>query len=130
MSDAVKVLVLVADDDEGIRDTTAAILRAVGCTVAEAPDGDAALAELAQTAFDVMILDVRMPVRDGISVVQSLDPGPPPPGVVLMSAYTADSELRELLGGRVCRYLKKPVPPNDLIDALTQAASFSKAQAL
>jgi CheY-like chemotaxis protein len=121
MNDGVKVLVLVADDNEGIRSTTAAILTAAGYTVTEAQDGEAALEELDQTAFDVALLDVRMPNLDGISVVTELDPAPPPPAVVMVSAYDFGTDLRQHLGQRVFKYLKKPVPPKALIETVIAA---------
>ncbi|HVA43891.1 MAG TPA: response regulator [Acidimicrobiales bacterium] len=122
MTGDVKVIVLVADDDEGIRDTTAAILRCVGYTVVEVQDGEAALAELAITSFTVAVLDVRMPKRDGISVVETLDPEPPPPVILMASAYDFSPELRDQLSPRVFKYLKKPVPPSLLIEAVHEAA--------
>jgi CheY-like chemotaxis protein len=122
MIGAVEVLVLVADDNDGIRDTTAAILRAVGYTVTEVQDGEAALEELAQKPFDVVVLDVRMPKRDGISVVETLSPEPPPPVIMMASAYDFDVDLRQQLGTRVFKYLKKPVPPKQLIEAVGEAA--------
>jgi len=121
MIDDVKVLVLVADDNEGIRNTTAAILRDVGYTVTEAQDGEAALDALSQEDFDVALLDVRMPKLDGISVVQDLDPEPPPPAIVMVSAYDFGPDLRQHLGQRVFKYLKKPVPPKELIEVVLAA---------
>ncbi|HVB93878.1 MAG TPA: response regulator [Acidimicrobiales bacterium] len=123
MIDSAKVLVLVADDNDGIRDTTAAILRSVGYTVTEATDGEDALAELNQQPFDVCVLDVRMPKRDGISVVESISPEPPPPMMVMASAYDFDSDLRQRLGTKVFKYLKKPVPPNELIETIGAACA-------
>ena len=121
MTGEVKVLVLVADDDQGVRDTTAAILRSVGFDVVEAQDGDAALAECAKASFNVLVLDVRMPKRDGISVVETLAPEPPPPVILMASAYDFSHELREHLSTRVFKYLKKPIPPNLLIEAVNEA---------
>jgi len=123
VSEEVKILVLVADDNEGIRDTTAAILRGAGYAVTEASDGQAALDELSQHDFNVVLLDVRMPRRDGISVVETLRPEPPPPVIVMVSAYDFDTELRKHLDQRVFRYMKKPVPPKELIEAVGQAAA-------
>jgi CheY-like chemotaxis protein len=121
MIDNVKVLVLVADDNDGIRNTTAAILRGVGCTVTEASDGEAALDALSQETFDVALLDVRMPKVDGISVVTDLRPEPPPPIIVMVSAYDFGPDLRQHLGERVFKYLKKPVPPKELIEVVLSA---------
>ncbi len=122
MNEPVKVLVLVADDNVGIRDTTAAILMAVGYTVTEAEDGEAALETLTQQSFDVVLLDVQMPRRNGISVVEAMIPEPPPPMIMMVSAYDFDADLRERLGQKVFKYLKKPVPPKELIEAVHQAA--------
>ena len=121
-----RVLVLVADDNAGIRDTTAMILRGLGYQVVEAADGEEAIAKLATEAFDVAVLDVRMPKRDGVWVVEHIDPAPPPPGVVLASAYAFDHDVRARLGDRVCRYLRKPVPPQELIDAVGHAAELAR----
>jgi CheY-like chemotaxis protein len=123
MTDDAKVLILVVDDNEGIRDTTAAILRAVGYTVTEAQDGEAALEELAQKPFDIVVLDARMPKLDGTSVVKNLDPEPPPPIIVMVSAYDFDLDLRQHLGQRVFKYLKKPVPPKELIETVAAACN-------
>ena len=122
MTGDIKVLVLVADDNDGIRDTTAMILRSAGYDVLEASDGDAALEELSRNSFSVAVLDVRMPKRDGVAVVEGLDPAPPPPEIVMASAYDFDSELRARLGTKVFQYLRKPVPPRDLIEAVGRAA--------
>jgi len=116
-----KVLVLVADDNEGIRNTTAAILRDDGCTVTEVNDGEAALDALSHEAFDVALLDVRMPKLDGISVVTDLSPEPPPPAIVMVSAYDFGPDIRQHLGERVFKYLKKPVPPKELIAVVHSA---------
>jgi CheY-like chemotaxis protein len=111
----------------GIRDTTAAILRSVGYTVTEAEDGEAALGELAQNSFDVVVLDERMPKLNGTEVVRTLSPVPPPPVIMMASAYDFDSEFRQSLGQRVFRYLKKPVAPKVLIEAVTAACADGSA---
>jgi|NGEPerStandDraft_6_1074524.scaffolds.fasta_scaffold212893_1 CheY-like chemotaxis protein len=123
MIDGVEVHVLVADDNDGIRDTTAAILRSVGYTVTEAQDGEAALAEFNQKPFDVVVLDERMPKLNGTEVVRTLSPVPPPPVIMMASAYDFDSDLRQHLGQRVFKYLKKPVPPKVLIEAVSAACA-------
>ena len=121
MTGDVEVCVLVVDDNAGIRETTAAILTSVGYTVTEAQDGEAALEELAHNPFHVVVLDERMPKLNGTEVVRTLCHKPPPPVIVMASAYDFDSDFRENIGTRVFRYLKKPVRPKDLIDAVRQA---------
>ena len=83
--------VLVADDEAGMRDTLVAILEHHGYRVSSAADGDAAFGAIQEMAFDVVIMDIRMPGRDGVSVLQEI--GVPPPQVILMTAYAQDDRL-------------------------------------
>lgn len=112
----------MADDNEGIRETTVSILRGAGYEVTEAVDGQDAMEKLAAGDFDVAVIDVKMPKRDGVWVVENVDPAPPPPGFVMASAYNFDDEMRSRLGSKVLDYLRKPVPPGDLIEAVRRAA--------
>jgi CheY-like chemotaxis protein len=123
-----KVLVLVADDNQGIRETTSLILKSFGYAVTEAIDGEDAVEKLVAQNYDVAVLDVRMPKRDGIWVVENIHPEPPPPGVILASAYAFDQEMRDRLGTKVFRYLRKPIAPRELIDAVGQAARLGSGQ--
>jgi two-component system response regulator PilR (NtrC family) len=123
-----RVRVLVADDDQGIRETTSLILKSCGYAVTEAIDGEDAMEQLNAEPHDVAVLDVRMPRRDGLWVVEHVHPAPPPPGIILASAYALDQQLRDRLGGRVVRYLRKPVAPRDLIEAVGAAAPPGSGQ--
>jgi CheY-like chemotaxis protein len=115
--------VLVADDNAGVRESVAEILRSAGYEVTEADDGDAALASYVEHPAEVVVLDVRMPRLDGISVVETMSPTPPPPAIVLVSAYDLDQEARARLGSRIFRFLRKPVSPPDLLHAVSEAAA-------
>lgn len=124
--------VLVADDDVAVRQSTVRILEALGYVVAEAQDGEEALEKLAAVAFEVIVLDVKMPRRDGISVVEAMDPAPPPPVVLLVSAYDIERDTRVRFGAKVHRVLRKPVPPSTLVTAIEEAvvvARSARAQA-
>jgi CheY-like chemotaxis protein len=119
--------VLVADDNDGVRNTTALILRAAGYHVDEAEDGEEALQRISAEGYDVAILDVRMPKRDGMWVVEHLDTHTAPK-VLIDSAYDVGRTVRAHLGDRVFRYLRKPVPPAALLDAVRRAAAARRAQ--
>jgi two-component system, chemotaxis family, chemotaxis protein CheY len=107
--------VLVVDDDSDVRWTVAEILRSAGFSVAEAEDGEIALGLLSAHRYRLVLLDVRMPKRDGVAVMEALEEAPP---VVVHSAYTIDAEQRERLGTRVVDYLHKPVSPQKLLRAV------------
>ena len=114
--------VLVVEDEEGIRSTVAAILRMKGYVVSEAVDGEDALRMLSEQPVEVMILDVRMPRRDGVAVLDALDK---PPAVVLMSAHSLDADSHERLEHKIFAVLKKPFHPDRLVDMVEAAVRRS-----
>ena len=116
--------VLVCDDDEGVRVSVAAILRRAGYEVLEAESGDAALALLAEERVSALILDIRMPGRDGIAVLDALDA---PPAVLLVSAFSVEPAVRARIGPKVFRYLRKPVRPEQLLAVVAAAVEGQRA---
>jgi CheY-like chemotaxis protein len=107
--------ILVIDDDADVRASVSEILRASGFDVDEAADGDAALSLMSVRNYGVVLLDLHMPKRDGVSVVEAL---PDPPPVVVHSAYLLGGAERSRLGEKLVRYLRKPVSPQELLSAV------------
>jgi CheY-like chemotaxis protein len=85
--------VLVADDELGMPETLIDILSQSGYDVSAAADGDGALDAIRTNRFDVVLMDIRMPGRDGVSVLREV--GEPPPQVILMTAYAKERHMRE-----------------------------------
>lgn len=113
--------VLVVDDEQGMRDTVREILESVGYEVTTASTGDDALVRLRQQEFDVVVMDIRMPGRDGISVLREI--GGPPPPVVMMTAYAVEDQLRAAVDAQSFAVVHKPVPPAYLLDLVARAAA-------
>jgi two-component system, cell cycle response regulator CpdR len=122
-SPRVASVVLVAEDDASLRGTLAEILELEGHECLEAPDGEAALDMLRAHPVDVLVLDLHMPRRDGVSVLHEIDA--PPPAVVIYSAFEFYSPegVRSSVGPKVFRWLRKPSPPSQLIAAVAEALS-------
>lgn len=114
--------VLVVDDEESLRNSVADILRAAGYSVIEAEDGQAALDLLETQQVSVILLDQRMPRRNGIEVLKALSA---PPKVIMMSAYRFQGEDRADVGDKVFSFLVKPVAPVHLLQEV--AAAYGKA---
>ncbi len=110
--------VLVVDDEEPVRTTVAEILRSAGYSVLEAEDGQVALDLLQSGSVAVILLDIRMPRRSGIEVLQALDA---PPHVILMSAFRFEGEDERSVGDKVFSHLVKPVAPRRLLDEVEAA---------
>jgi CheY-like chemotaxis protein len=110
--------VLVVEDDADVRRSTSEILRASGFSVAEADDGEVARGLLSSHRYRVVLLDVRMPRLDGVSLIEAFEDMPP---VVVHTAYTLSSGEQRRLGVKVVGYLHKPVSPKQLIRAVRAA---------
>ena len=105
---------LVVDDDNAFRLSTAALLRADGHDVDVAADATAAVQALRARAYDLVLLDLRMPGIDGIQLVETLRVWGESVPVLMISGYgTVESAVRAMHLG-TDDFLTKPVEPDVL----------------
>jgi len=117
--------VLVVDDEVGMRDTLVAILEQHGYRAWSAPDGESALGAVQEKEFDVVVMDIRMPGRDGVSVLQEI--GPSPPRVILMTAYAMEDRLRAAASASAFfAVLSKPFDPRRMLSLVADASRADK----
>lgn len=123
--------VLIADDDPIIRLDLKQMLENLGFeVVAEAEDGQKAIELAASIKPDVCVLDVKMPVMDGIDVAISLSESGIAPAV-LLTAYSDKELINRAKEAGVFGYLTKPFKPSDLAPAIEVARSrFEQNQLL
>lgn len=112
---------LLVDDEPGMLETLSDILTSAGYDVTAVNNGDAALEHLLRGGYDLVLMDVRMPGRDGVAVLH--ESGAPPPPVVLMTAYALEERLREARAGGVHAVLQKPFAAPHLLDVLAGAVA-------
>jgi DNA-binding response OmpR family regulator len=107
--------ILVVDNDPAARRVIRTILTSAGYEVSEAENGMTALELIRTQRLDAIVLDVLMPVMNGRDMFLRLkDEGQHPP-VVILSAYDAERERREL-GAEAS--LDKPFTPEDLLEVV------------
>ncbi|MEK7408959.1 MAG: sigma-54 dependent transcriptional regulator [Acidobacteriota bacterium] len=100
--------ILIVDDEPDMRETCRKILARKGHAVSVAPDGTTALEMLRQQPFDLAIVDLRLPDRDGISVLREARQIHPDLAVLLITAYgTIDTAVDAVREGAF-DYLPKP----------------------
>ena len=116
--------VLVVDDEVGMRDTLVAILEQHGYRVSSAPDGETAFSAVQETAFDVVVMDIRMPGRDGVSVLQEI--GVAPPQVILMTAYALEERLRAAVKAEAFAILHKPFDTRRMLSLVADASHAAR----
>ena len=106
--------ILVVDDEESVRLTTAAILEQEGYAVTTARDGRAALAQLARSRFDLVLTDLRMEGIDGSALLAEIHEQHPDTVAIVLTGYaTIESSIDALRQG-VYDYLVKPCAVADL----------------
>jgi DNA-binding NtrC family response regulator len=114
MTEAVRPRILIVDDDLAFRLSTAALLRQDGYEVVPVANGQAAVDALNAGAFDLMLLDLRMPGTDGLGVVEALRRWGNGLPILMISGFgTVDAAVRALHLG-ADDFLTKPVEPDVL----------------
>jgi DNA-binding response OmpR family regulator len=108
----VRADILIVDDEADVRRSMSEVLQISGFSVVEAEDGAVAYGLLRENRYGMVLLDIRMPKLDGVSLIEALSELPP---VVVHSAFSLSSEDRARLGTKVVQYLHKPVTPRELL---------------
>ena len=120
MSAAAKIRVILADDHPVVRDGLAAILNQQPDmqVIAEAEDGEQAIALYNTHKPDVMVLDLRMPKRDGVAVVNAVLATDPKARLLIMTTYDGDEDIFRSLSQGAKGYLLKDAPRQEILSAI------------
>ncbi len=114
--------ILLADDEEGILLVYSEMLAGNGHKVSAASNGAEVIRLLADTDFDMFILDLFMPEMDGFEAIQTLrDKGYTVPVIVMTGHFPDDEVAGRLDGLGVFTTLRKPVMISTLLNAVIEA---------
>jgi len=116
-----KPRVLMIDDDRVLQDLLALYLKVEGYEILKASDGKAGFARLQDEHVDLVILDLMMPVMDGVSFMRALNDLSSPPPVLVLSAAGFGRLERDLLSAGARTVIRKPVNPADLVTHVRDA---------
>ncbi|HKC99592.1 MAG TPA: response regulator, partial [Methylomirabilota bacterium] len=123
-----QIRVLVADDERNLRELIVRELARRGHEVDGAEDGVAALECIRETPFDVVVLDMRMPKKEGLDVLRELAMFPEAPQVIMLTGFQEVSTAVEAMKLGAYDYLTKPTKIEELDVVVRKAAE--KAQLL
>lgn len=120
-----RLTVVVADDQAAVREPLAAVLAMSEDieVVAAAADGAEVLAAVAAAAVDVVLMDLRMPVMDGIEATRRLSEEHPETAVVVLTTFADDDSILAALSAGARGYLTKNAGRQDIIRAIRAAAA-------
>jgi CheY-like chemotaxis protein len=117
------IRVLVVEDNRVNQTVALRTLKKLGCTVAAAADGRDALAKIQAALFDIVFMDVQMPVMDGIEATAEIrrleqELGLPHLPVIAMTAHALGGYRDRCLDGGMDGYITKPINVRELAAAL------------
>ena len=115
MGEKRKIRVLLADDESHVRLFIKGVLSSMGCEiVAEAADGRQALELFDKTAPDLVLLDIVMPVMDGISVLKELRRRSDKVAIVMLTSQASADVVEQVLEAGANYHLRKDLPVSEL----------------
>jgi len=120
---------LIVEDDELLRDALGSLLGQAGHQVCMAPDGESALAQLADGAFEGVVLDLGLPRIDGLTVLQQLRERLPTLPVLILTARDGVEDRVAGLNAGADDYLTKPFSGDELKARLHSMLRRSKLPA-
>jgi DNA-binding NarL/FixJ family response regulator len=117
--------VMLVDDDALVRSGLALILGGASDleVVAQASDGAEALARHRELNPDVVLMDIRMPVMNGLDATERLMATPTPPAVVLLTTFDADDYVVRALAAGASGFLLKDTAPQEIVEAVRRVAA-------
>ncbi|WP_413102062.1 response regulator transcription factor [Streptomyces sp. Inha503] len=118
------VRVVIVDDDQLVRMALRLVIDGEPdlTVVAEAADGDAAITVVDEQRPDVVLMDVRMPGRDGLGTTRELLTRPAPPRVLMLTTFDSDDLVLGALHAGALGFVLKDTPPARILDAVRTVA--------
>jgi CheY-like chemotaxis protein len=117
--------ILTVDDSATVRKLVRLALRGTDLTIEEAGNGAEGLKSLARQKYDLMILDLMMPVMDGIVMMRMKDSLKNETPVIVLTAEVNETLAQAMENPCVMDYLKKPLNANALRVAVAQVLGLS-----
>ncbi|WP_307854086.1 response regulator transcription factor [Nocardioides palaemonis] len=120
-----QISLAVVDDDPMVRAALGMMLGGGSGirVVAEAGDGEEALTVVPASGADVVLMDIRMPVRDGLSATEELLRAHPDLKVIVLTTFDTDDMVLRALRTGAAGFLLKDTPPARLVEAIRTVAS-------
>jgi DNA-binding response OmpR family regulator len=112
--------ILVVDDDAIVIKSCKRILEAEGFEVFTCPSADDALEKVKNNDFDLLLIDVKMPKRDGMYLMREIKTNWPQIPTIVMSGYPTPETIAEVLHLGANLFIPKPFRPDELIKSVHQ----------
>ncbi len=124
----IRAKILVVDDDETIRRTLKAILEREGYQVATASTGKEAIEKTLKTAYNLALLDIRLPDMEGVDLLEHFKDGTPKMRKIMITGYPSMQNAIDSLNKKADLYLTKPVDPHYLLTVIQEQLSLQEEE--
>jgi DNA-binding response OmpR family regulator len=121
--------ILLVDDEASIRLTLSALLKRAGYEITSAENGEQAVTLLEQHAFDLMLVDLKMPGMDGMQVVEAARQRQPDTAIIVLTGHGSLDTAIEGLHQGIFDYLLKTTDPPQVIERV-KAGLAARSQQL
>jgi two-component system, NarL family, response regulator len=120
MTSVEKIRVMIADDHPVVCRGLSAIIRAERgmSVVGEASDGRQLIQMFREHRPDVTLIDLRMPLMDGVEAVKAIRKESRNAGILILTTYQGDEDIFRAVDAGAQGYLLKGMPPHELLDAI------------
>jgi DNA-binding NarL/FixJ family response regulator len=117
--------VVIVDDDALVRSALTLMLggQADLEVIGEAPDGRTGIDLVRREQPDVVLMDIRMPVLDGLEATAALHADPRPPRVIVLTTFDGDDYVLGAIAAGADGFLLKDTPPADIVAAIHKVAA-------
>lgn len=122
--------ILIVDDEKNIRLTMSQALKPLGYEVSTAVNGEDALQQLAEWAFDLILLDLKMPGMDGMDVVRSVVELRPDIKIIIVSAHGTVEKAVEAMKLGAVDFIQKPLTPNEIRELVNRVLDREQVAAI
>ena len=120
--------VLIIDDEEEIRESLQTLLELEGYTVSAAANGEQGVAQLGERPFDLVLLDLALPDRNGLELIPELRAVDPLLSIIMITAYgTVEDAVRAMQSG-AANFLQKPWDNEKLLADVRTAVARRRAE--
>ena len=123
------IRVMVVDDHEFVRSMMCELVDGTDDmqVVGEAPDGAQALAVAQKTGPDVVLMDLSMPVMNGIDATREVTASMPDVRVIVLTTSTNGQDVHDAAAAGAIGFLSKGADPDDVLDAIRAAVTGGSA---
>jgi len=118
--------ILIVDDNESLCKTLSYILNQKGYATTTASDGPEAIKLAAETPFNFILMDIKMPLMNGVDAFKEIKKSRPDASVVMMTGYSVEELVQEALDEGAFGIVYKPLDIDKVV-ALIETARASNA---